>query len=93
MTTLRIEHAINDYEVWRAAFDRFAAARANAGVLDYTIRQPQDDPLYLFLDLEFDTADQAHAFAGFLANTVWSTPDASPGLAGVPRTRILDRRG
>src|SRR5664279_1462021 len=91
MTTLRIEHAIHDYDIWKAAFDSFADARANAGVRDFAIRLPVDDPKYLMLDLEFDTPTGARAFATFLRQTVWSSPMSSPGLAGVPRTRILNR--
>ena len=90
MTTLRIEHAISDFQVWKTAFDSFAAARAGAGVRSFVIRQPVDDPRYLMLDLEFDTASRAEAFARFLTQHVWSSPTASPGLAGQPQTRILD---
>lgn len=90
MTTLRIEHAIHDYEIWQKAFDSFAEARANAGVRSFTIRQPVDDPKYLMLDLEFDTSGQAEAFAEFLHQQVWSTPASSPALAGAPQTRILN---
>jgi hypothetical protein len=90
MTTLRIEHAISDYQLWRTAFDSFAQARANAGVRSFTIRLPVDDPAYLMLDLEFDTALGAETFAGFLRQHVWSSPASSPGLAGPPQTRILN---
>jgi hypothetical protein len=90
MTTLRIEHAIHDYGTWHKAFDSFAEARANAGVRSFTIRLPVDDPKYLTLDLEFDTAGQAEAFAQFLHQHVWSSPEPSPALAGAPQTRILD---
>ncbi|HEY5986231.1 MAG TPA: hypothetical protein VIV12_07645 [Streptosporangiaceae bacterium] len=85
MTTLRIEHAIHDYEIWQKAFDSFAEARANAGVRSFTIRQPVDDPKYLMLDLEFDASGRAEAFAEFLHQQVWSTPASSPALAGAPR--------
>jgi hypothetical protein len=90
MTTLRIEHAIDDYDVWKQAFDRFAPARANAGVRGYAIRRPADDRKFLTLDLEFDTATGAQAFAVFLQQNVWSSPATSPALAGTPRTRILE---
>jgi hypothetical protein len=90
MTTLRIEHAIHDYEIWQKAFESFAEVRANAGVRSFAIRQPVDDPQYLMLDLEFDTAGQAEAFARFLHQHVWSSPASSPALAGAPQTRILD---
>jgi hypothetical protein len=42
------------------------------------------------LDLEFDTAGQAEAFAEFLHQHIWSSPASSPALAGAPQTRILD---
>ena len=58
MATLRIEHAICDYESWREAFDGFAEARTNAGVRSFAIRQPMDDPKYPMLDLEFAAAGQ-----------------------------------
>src|ERR1700735_2693440 len=91
MTTLRIEHAIADYQLWKKAFDGFAEARAGAGARSCAIRLPVDDPNYLMLDLEFDTVRGAETFAGFLVEHVWSSPAASPGLAGAPTTRILDR--
>lgn len=90
MTTLRIEHAITDYQLWRKAFDGFAEARARAGVRSFAIRLPVDDPQYLMLDLEFDLPGPAQAFADFLMRHVWSSPASSPGLAGMPQTRILD---
>lgn len=90
MTTLRIEHAIHDYDLWKTAFDSFAEVRAKAGVRSFSIRLPVDDPKYLMLDLEFDTPESAHAFATFLEQNVWSSPTSSPALAGVPQTRILD---
>jgi hypothetical protein len=90
MTTLRIEHEISDYTIWKTAFDSFAAARAQAGVDSFAIRQPVDDPKYVLLDLEFDDASRAEAFAQFLRQHVWSSPTSAPGLAGQPQTRILD---
>lgn len=91
MTTLRIEHAISSYDVWRQAFDRFAEARAQAGVTSVAVRRPVDDPLYLMLDLELPSVAAAEGFAAFLHAKVWSSAEASPGLAGAPQTRILDR--
>jgi len=93
MTTLRIEHAIHDYDLWKTAFDGFADVRVKAGVRAFTIRRPVDDPKYLMLDLEFDTTERAEAFATFLEQNVWSSPTSSPGLAGLPQTQILDLIG
>jgi hypothetical protein len=91
MATLRIEHAIYDYESWQEAFDSFAEARTKAGVRSFAIRQPMDDPKYLMLDLEFATAGQAEAFATFLRERVWSSPTSSRRSLGGP-DRILDVR-
>jgi len=89
MTTLRIEHPITDFSIWRAAFGRFQGARTEGGVLATRIYRPVDDDKYVFIDLDFATDDQAEQFHQFLRTRVWSTPDNAPGLAGTPRTRIL----
>ncbi|HVF18685.1 MAG TPA: hypothetical protein VNA14_00380 [Mycobacteriales bacterium] len=89
MVTLHIEHAISDFEVWRAAFDRFADARAAAGVRHHRVQRPVDDPHYVAIDLEFDDAPSAERFLAFLRNNIWSTPENSPALAGSPRAQVL----
>jgi hypothetical protein len=92
MATLRIEHAIHDYQTWQRAFDGFAEARAKAGVLGFAVRQPVDDRSYLMIDLEFGTAEQAEGFAAFLRERVWSSAASAPALAGDARTQILELR-
>lgn len=93
MTTLHIEHPITDIGVWRTAFDRFAERRVQAGVRAERVQQPVDDDHYVVVDLDFGTRDQAERFLGFLESTVWASRDASPALAGTPRTRILEPVG
>jgi hypothetical protein len=90
MATLHIEHAIVDFDMWRAAFDRFAPARDRAGVLAHRVARPVDDPAYVVVDLDFATAEQAGRFLEFLRAEVWSSPANAPALAGTPRTRILE---
>jgi len=81
--TLRIEHAIHDYDQWKAAVDNFAQARVNAGVCGHTIRRSVEDPGYLMLDLEFDSADAADAFTQFRASEHPRTlTDATTSSAG-----------
>lgn len=92
MITLHIEHPISDFDTWRAAFAGFEDARARAGVRGHTVRQPVDDPAYVLVDLEFDTADQARDFEEFLRTRVWGVPANSPALAGAPVTRLLEVR-
>lgn len=89
MNTLRIEHPITDYAVWKQAFDRFAGLRQEAGVRGHHVRRPVDDPHHVVIDLDFDTADQASRFLAILQTRVWSTPANSPALAGDPVTQIL----
>ncbi|MFF6776913.1 hypothetical protein ACFY8W_25655 [Streptomyces sp. NPDC012637] len=89
MITLHIEHPVTDYAVWKRAFDRFAGARADAGVLRHTVRRPVDDPAYVVVDLGFAETGQAERFLRFLTTTVWARPADSPALAGRPRTRVL----
>ncbi len=89
MATLHIEHAITDFATWKVAFDRFAGRRAEAGVTGHQLQQPQDEPAYIVVRLDFASIEQALAFRQFLETRVWSVPENSPGLAGTPRARIL----
>ena len=89
MAILHVEHAITDFATWKAAFDRFEERRQNAGVTAYRIHQPNDDPAYIVLQLDFPSVEQAQAFREFLETRVWSVPANSPGLAGSPKARVL----
>ena len=90
MPTLRIEHPISDFAVWRTAFDRIADQRRAAGALRERVSRPVDDPRYVLIDLDFATREQAERFLGFLQTSVWAIPANSPALAGRPVTRVLD---
>ena len=96
MTTLKIEHAIVDFETWKQAFERDPIGREASGVRRYRVFRPEDDPRYVLIDLDFDGAAQAHAFLEKLEG-VWRRADLSPGLARPagetatkPRARILE---
>lgn len=93
MTTLHIEHAISDFALWKGAFDRFADVRRAAGVRSARIAQPVDDDRYVVVDLDFDSTDEARSFLHLLETKVWCSREASPALAGAPRTQILDPAG
>lgn len=90
MFTLSIEHAISDFPTWKHAFDRFADARQNAGVVSHRVRRPVGDPHYLVIELEFDVQGSADNFRQFLHDVVWANRDASPALVGTPASRILE---
>ena len=90
MATLHIEHGITDFPTWKAAFDRFAAKRDEAGVTAQRIHLLHGDSAYVVLQLDFPTVAGAAAFKDFLETRVWSTPENSPGLAdATPRARVL----
>jgi hypothetical protein len=90
MATLHIEHPISDITVWKGAFDRFAGARAQAGVRAEKIQQPTDDDRYVVVDLDFDSVAEAERFRQFLHTVVWATREYSPALVGTPQARVLN---
>ena len=92
MITLHIEHAISNFSTWRAAFEGFTDMRTSSGVRSHTVWQPLDDPTYVLIDLNFDTAEQAERFRETLQTRVWGNPENSPALEGAPITRILEVR-
>lgn len=89
MHTLRIEHEVHDYETWKAAFDRDPADRKGSGVRAYRVQRPVDDPQYIMIDLDFDTAGTAEAFLVRM-QTIWRSAQAAPALRGAPTTRIVE---
>jgi hypothetical protein len=90
MATLHIEHPITSFADWQAAFQRFAAMRAQAGVRRQQVQRPVDDAHYVVIDLDFDTVDEAEGFLHVLKERVWSSRESSPALTGDPQTRILE---
>lgn len=89
MPTLRIEHPISDFAVWKRAFDSDPVRRKESGVRRYRVLRPVDDPQCVTVDLEFESLLEAVAFRGALEQ-LWSSGRAAPALAGTPRTRIVE---
>lgn len=89
MIILHIEHAIPDFNTWKAAFDRDPFGRERSGVRGYRILRPLDDPNYILVDLEFDNSGAAQAALAALRE-VWRSPAAAPALAGTPQTRLVE---
>lgn len=93
MPILHIQHPVTDFDTWASAFDRFAEARRKAGVRAHRVLRPVDDPAYVVIELDFDTAEAAAAFLAFLRANVWAVPANSPALVGMPETMILEPAG
>jgi hypothetical protein len=89
VSILQLEHAVRDFESWKAAFDADPVHREASGVRRYVIYRPVDDPAYVGVDLEFDTVAEAAAFKLAL-ETMWRSPRALAALAGTPRVRIVE---
>ena len=87
MPILRIEHPVPDFDSWKKAFDSDPVHRERSGVRRYRISRPQDDPNFVTLDLEFDSAKEAEDFRTALGN-LWRRVEGS--LIQGPRARILD---
>jgi hypothetical protein len=87
MPTLRIEHAVPSFEMWKQAFDSDPADRKGSGVIRYRICQGTDDPNYVTIDLDFNSVAEAQRLLEFMEN-VW----AGPGKAFMvdPRARIVE---
>jgi hypothetical protein len=90
MHTLHIEHAVTDFATWNTAFAGFADLRQQSGVRHQRVQRPLNEPAYVVIDLDFDTASQAENFLGFLQANVWQSSGNAPALVGIPQTRILE---
>lgn len=85
---LQIEHAVQDYDAWKQAFDSDPVGRKRGGVRRYRVLRPTDDPNYIVVDLEFDSATEAEAFRSALRN-LWGRVESDLGLEN-PRARIVE---
>jgi hypothetical protein len=88
MPILQIEHSVRDFDTWKRAFDSDPLGREKNGVRRYRIVRPADDPQYVAVDLEFDTADEAEAFRSSIRE-LWSRRGAELGLEDA-RARIVE---
>ena len=87
MYALYIEQDANpDYDAWKAMFDRDPLRREQSGVRYYKISRSVDDPRRVVGELEFDSRQEAEAFAARL-NELWSDPQL-PATNG--QTRLVE---
>ena len=85
MHILRIEHPVPDYDAWKEAFDSDPISREHSGVRRYRILRPTDDPNYVMIDLEFDSASEAEAVHSALRE-LWSRVEVMHS----PQVRIVE---
>jgi hypothetical protein len=89
MTTLRIEHPVNDFATWKRTFDSYAERRQAGGVRQYQISRLVDDANHVLIDLTFDTREAAEAFLAFLRG-LWQSAAAGQVLRGTPLVRLAE---
>ncbi len=89
MPTLQFEHAIKDFAMWKAAFDRDPIDRRGLGVRRHRVYRPVDDPNYVVGELEFATRAEAEACRAALRR-LWRSSHAAPALSGSPQVRIVE---
>ena len=86
MSILRIEHPV-DYDAWKQAFDGDPVGREKSGARRYQVLRAIDDPNYVMIDLEFDTASDAEALLAAM-RVVWDRVQGT--LMSNPQVRIVE---
>jgi len=87
MYMLRIEHPVANFDGWKQAFDSDPVSREKSGVRRYQILRPIDNPNYVMIDLEFDTAGQAEALLAAM-RVVWGRVEGT--VMTNPKAQIVE---
>ena len=85
MHILHIEHPVPNYDAWKSAFDSDPIGRKQSGVRRYRILRALDNPNYVMIDLEFDSASEAEDMHAALRE-LWSHVDVMHS----PQARIVE---
>lgn len=94
MHSIIIEHPVQSFDAWKAAFDGDPVGRAASGVLGYRIMRAVDDPLYVVMQLDFDTLALARGYIAKIRQAVAGSVAARPHvrLAEVVESKEYPRR-
>ena len=87
MPFVLIQHSVEDYDKWKLAFDEDGAMRQAAGSKGGSVLRNADDPNQINILLEWDTMDNARAFAG--SDDLREKMEGA-GVTGVPNVYFLD---
>jgi hypothetical protein len=88
MHTLRIEHAVMDYENWHQAFNGDPADRKGSGVHCYRVSRSVADPNLVLIELDFDDVASAEALLATMEK-IWAGPAAS--IVSHPQASIYEQ--
>ena len=81
-------HGVEDFEVWRAAFNRDPVGLSAIGVRHHRIYRPMDDPNYVIVELDVETVEAVDAILS-AAGELWNTNGESPALTSAPTVKVL----
>ena len=86
MTTVHIENTVQDFDTWKATFDKYERFRAEQGVQSYRVSRSVTEPDEVLIDLEFCDQTAAQAFLPQLQK-IMTSPQAQAQLVrhSVPR--------
>jgi hypothetical protein len=87
MYMLRIEHPVANFDGWKKAFDSDPVGREKSGVRRYQVLRPMDNPNYVMIDLEFDSASQAEALLAAM-RVVWGRVEGT--IMMNPQAKIVE---
>ena len=87
MTTVHIENTVQDFDAWKANFDKYERFRAEQGVQSYRVRRSLTEPGEVLIDLEFCDDAAAQAFLPKLEQ-IMRSPQARAQLVRHPAPRL-----
>jgi hypothetical protein len=79
MTTVHIENTVQDFDAWKANFDKYERFRAEQEVQSYRVSRGITEPNEVLVDLEFSDDTAAQAFLPKLEQ-IMNSPQAKTQL-------------
>src|SRR6516162_7320907 len=79
MITVHIENTVQDFDTWKANFDKYERFRAEQGVQSYRVSRSVTEPNEVLIDLEFCDQTAAQAFLPQLEK-IMNSPQAQAQL-------------
>jgi hypothetical protein len=92
MYVINFWHTVADYPAWKRMFDSDPLGREASGVRAHTLTRPVDDEQTIVGQLEFDTRDQADAFALRLQEIWQGTARDTVSNAGLRISEVLEHK-
>jgi heme-degrading monooxygenase HmoA len=88
MWYILVQQSIEDYEKWKALFDKDGSIRQDAGSKGGLVFRNADDPNHITILLEWDSVANARAFA---SSDELHERMQRAGLTGPPNVYFLDK--